>query len=65
MSPDEKVTQSVSKIEIARLLAIDSKTLATYCNVRYYDELKKIGYEKNQKKFTPVQVNYLKEKLGF
>lgn len=61
----ENVTQSVSKIEIAIILAIDPKTLATYCNVRYFEEMKKIGYEKHQKKLTPIQVNYLKEKLGF
>lgn len=65
MSSDEKVTTTVSKSEIAEALEITTKSLAVYCNDRYFLELEKLGYQKNQKYLTPIQVNLLKEKLGF
>lgn len=58
-------SQAISKKEISNILEVTSKTLAYYCNKRYYSELEKLGYQKKQKKFTPLQVNFLKEKLGF
>jgi hypothetical protein len=54
-----------TKNEIANMMQIDVKTLAYYCNIRYINELKKVGYIKTQKKFTPAQVKLLREKLGF
>lgn len=60
-----KVREAVSKKEIADILKVDQKTLANYCNNRYFPELSSLGYQINQKKFTPAQVNWLKEKLGF
>jgi DNA-binding transcriptional regulator YiaG len=56
---------ALTKSEIATTMQIDVKTLAHYCNERYYEELKEIGYIKTQKKFTPAQVKLLREKLGF
>ena len=58
-------SQLISKYQIADILNIDIKTLANYCNKRYYEELKKLDYDKHQKKFTPAQVQFLKQKLGF
>ncbi len=55
----------LTKSEIAAKMEIDVKTLAHYTNNRYFDDLEKLGYTKNQKKLTVVQVNYLKERLGF
>lgn len=57
--------QLTTKKEIKSILAVNSKTLAFYCNIKYYKELKEIGYERNQKKLTPKQVQFLKDKLGF
>jgi len=56
---------ALSKKEVANMMEVDPKTLGNYCNKRYYEELQLLGYHKNQKKFTPAQVKYLKEKLGF
>jgi len=58
-------SQLISKYQIADILNVDIKTLANYCNRKYYEELKKLDYNKSQKKFTPAQVSFLKQKLGF
>lgn len=56
---------SLTKKEIAAKMEVDVKTLAHYTNDRYFSQLEELGYKKNQKKFTPIQVQFLKEKLGF
>lgn len=53
------------KYEIADLLEVSVKTLSNYANELYYDRLKPLGYTKHQKKFTPAQVECLKNILGF
>lgn len=54
----------IPKCEVAELLETTVRTLATYCNKRYFPELEKLGYRKSQKKFTPIQYEFLKNKLG-
>ncbi len=60
-----KRSRTYYKYEIADILEVDIKTLSNYINDMYYEELKKLGYCKRQKKLTPIQVEWLKNKLGF
>ena len=52
------------KTEVARRLNITRETLRLYLNERYFDELKSLGYIKNQKMLTPKQLEYLHDKIG-
>jgi Asp-tRNA(Asn)/Glu-tRNA(Gln) amidotransferase B subunit len=52
------------KKEVCRLLDISPRTLANWMNVRYYQELRELGYTPNQKLLTPAQLNYLADKIG-
>ena len=51
------------KYQLALELGISSRTLATWLNVRYYAELVKLGYIKQQKYLNRAQLNYLSSKL--
>lgn len=53
----------MSKCELAILAGVSSSTLQNWTNRRYYDELKKLGYYKNQKLLLPCQVKFLFERL--
>lgn len=55
--------KSLYKYEVADLLDISCNTLAIMLNKRYYEELKKADYHKNQKKLTPKQLNFLRNKI--
>lgn len=48
---------------MAAELDISERTLAYWLNVRYFEELQKIGYQKAQKKLTPKQVSWLNSRL--
>jgi len=45
------------------MLNISPATLRKWLNIRYYDELAKLDYSKNQQILTPKQLNFLAEKV--
>jgi len=53
------------KCEVAAILQISNNTLRIWLNVKYYNELKVLGYTKTQKKLNPQQINYLTKKIDF
>jgi len=57
------MTLTLTKTEMARLCGVTTETLRTWLNVRYYSDLEKLGYTKNQKVLLPRQVEYLCGKL--
>lgn len=60
---EAKDYKCVTKFELACLAGVSMSTLQNWCNVRYFSELKKIGYSKNQKILLPPQVKFLFERL--
>lgn len=56
--------KSLLKYQVAELLGISASTLSYYLNNKYYDELARLGYEKNQKILTPRILNYLSDRIG-
>lgn len=56
--------KSLLKYQVAELLGISASTLSHYLNNKYYDELARLGYEKNQKILTPRILNYLSDRIG-
>jgi len=56
---------TLCKYEVAAILQISSNTLRIWLNSKYYNELKELGYCKNQKKLNPKQINYLIKKIDF
>lgn len=50
---------SMTKRELANACNITGKTLQTWLNVIYFEELKKIGYRKTQKVLHPKQVEFI------
>lgn len=54
---------ALHKNEIARLCGVSTRTITVWLNVRYYDELVKLGYTKRQKVLLPQQVTFLIGKL--
>jgi hypothetical protein len=53
----------ISKAELAQKCGVCRGTIHLWLNVRFFEELKKLGYRKNQKILLPPQVKYLTEKL--
>lgn len=53
------------KYEIAERIGISPATLKKWLNERYYEELKALGYQKNDHLLSPKIIIYLKEKLCF
>jgi len=53
------------KYEVAIRIGISHTTLSRWLNVRYYNDLVKLGYYKKQKILTFKQLRYLSEKLDF
>lgn len=56
-------TIALHKNEIARLCGVSTRTIGIWLNVRYYDDLVKLGYTKRQKVLLPQQVTFLIGKL--
>jgi hypothetical protein len=56
-------TPTRTKKEVAKMLNISTGTLRIWLNVRYYNDLLKIGYEKKHRILTPAVLNYLKNKI--
>lgn len=59
----DKFREALTKQEVCQILKVSNTTLQYYLNNRYFEELKKIGYRKRQKKLTPKQLNYLNDKI--
>ena len=55
--------KTVSKYEYAQRVGISRRTLGAWLNVRYYDDLTKLGYTKRQKLLLPNQIDFLNQKL--
>jgi len=60
---EAKDYRCLTKCELAILCGVSSTTLHRWMNVRYYEELKKLGYRKNQIILLPPQVKFLIERL--
>ena len=53
----------VTKSELAELCGVSCSTLQTWLNRRYYEDLKKLGYNKKQRILLPCLVKFLFERL--
>jgi hypothetical protein len=49
----------ISKKELRRLLGVSQKFLSDWLNKQEYEELRKLGYRKNQKYLLRHQLEYL------
>jgi len=63
MATSENKYHCVTKSELAVLCNVSGSTLQTWLNRRYYDELSKLGYRKNQRILLPPIVKWLFERL--
>lgn len=54
---------TLTKTQLANLCGVTTKTISCWLNVRYFPELEKLGYQKNQKVLLPRQVQFLCGKL--
>lgn len=57
--------ECIYKYELAIRLRISTRTLSRWLNIRYYNQLTQLGYQKHQKYLTPVQIKFLQKKLDF
>lgn len=55
----------ISKKQLRILLNISASTLNTYLNIRYYNELKELGYIKTAQLLSPKIIKHLQDKLDF
>ncbi|GET30515.1 hypothetical protein [Prolixibacter sp. SD074] len=56
--------ECLTKSQLAGLCNVSMTTMRTWLNVRYYPELKKLGYHRRQKILLPPQVKFLVETLA-
>lgn len=63
MDKPENPYRCITKSELAGLCGISCSTLQRWMNRRYFDELKKLGYDKKQRILLPVLVKFLFERL--
>ena len=63
MTTDNKEYRCLSKTEIATLCGVSISTIQQWLNHRYFNELKKLGYCRNQKILLPPQVKFIFERL--
>ena len=61
--PTENPYRCVTKSELAGLCGVSGSTLQTWLNRRYYEELHKLGYKKEQRILLPHLVKFLFERL--
>ncbi|NJK98342.1 MAG: DUF4248 domain-containing protein [Bacteroidales bacterium] len=54
---------TLHKNELARLCGVTTRTISVWLNIRYYEDLKKLGYTKSQKVLLPQQVTFIIGKL--
>ena len=53
----------LTKCELAEKCGVSVSTIREWLNIRYYPELKKMGYQKDQKILLPPQVKFIIERL--
>lgn len=53
----------ITKKELRQKLEVSQRTLSRWLNYRYYAELQKRGYYRNQKILTPSQYSVVKDLL--
>lgn len=58
-----KKRTTLTKAELADLCEVSREKVRQWCNVDFYDELLKLGYNRYQKTFTPRQTEFLKQNL--
>lgn len=56
-------TRAYTKYEVTCMLKVTSQTLAYWLNIKYYSDLKKLGYIKDEKILNPKILNYLRDKI--
>ena len=54
---------TITKSELAEKCGVSSGTVQKWCNVDFFDELVKLGYNKNQRIFTPRQTQFLRSNI--
>ena len=54
---------TLTKSELAEKCEVSSTKVRQWCNVDFYEELKKLGYKKRQHIFTPSQTKFLQLNL--
>lgn len=59
------IKQSLYKYEVANKLDVSMQTLRKWLNERYYKDLYKLGYRKNDRRLNPRVLSYLFIKLDF
>jgi hypothetical protein len=55
--------QPLSKSALAEKCCVHTNTIGRWLNNIYYEDLKKLGYRKNQKILTPKQWNFITDTL--
>ncbi len=58
------VFHCISKSELAEKCGVSGSTIQKWLNRRYFSQLEKLGYQKNQRILLPGQVRYLVEVLA-
>jgi hypothetical protein len=58
------VFHCMSKTELAEKCQVSKSTIQKWLNKRYFSQLEKLGYQKNQRILLPGQVRYLVETLA-
>ena len=59
----ENPYRCITKSELAALCGVSCSTLQTWLNRRYFEDLQKLGYKKEQRILLPHLVKYLFERL--
>lgn len=54
---------TLTKKNVRIMLNISASTLNRWLNIRYFEELQQIGYQKNDRILNPKIVNYLRSKI--
>lgn len=55
--------RTLTKSELARICEVSTGKVRRWCNVDFYDELRRLGYHKRQRVFTPRQTEFLRQNL--
>ncbi len=63
MSNEKVFSRTLTKKQVARLLAVSPGTLRSWLNIKYYDQIYQFGYRKTNRILTPKVLNYLAEKI--
>lgn len=55
--------RTLTKSELARICEVSPRQVCRWCNVDFYEELRAMGYRKQQHIFTPRQTEFLRRNL--